>query len=313
MEPNKATSTIRRVAVFGASGNFGTPITAALSQDGCFDVTIITRVKSRSTFLPGLAVIRTAYTVEDLTKALEGQDAVVCAVAPSGVEHQVAMVDAAEAAGVKRFIVNDFGWGLRTQTHGLPEFRETIKRCNVGWDYAAKRAEANPSFTWTGITTGKPIDWALRKFPAMGFDVVKGTATIYDAGDEVFTGTMLEGIGQSVVGVLRHPDETANRFVKARSINTCQNELLQAFQKVTGRQWPVTHSTTEVMKMEGGARYKAGAGGWTLYIAVAQLLDPGKARNVVAPSREESDADLLGIVEETPESIAERVLKMRLN
>jgi hypothetical protein len=36
------------------------------------------------------------------------------------------------------------------------------------------------------------------------------------------------------------------------------------------------------------------------------------ARNVVAPSREESDADLLGIAEETPESIAERVMKFQL-
>lgn len=146
----------------------------------------------------------------------------------------------------------------------------------------------------------------------MGFDVVNGTAIIYDAGEEIFTGTTLEGIGQSVVGVLRHPNETANRFVNVRSINTCQNELLQAFQKVTGRQWPVRYATTESMKIEGRARYKAGAGGWTLYIAVAQLLDPGMARNVVAPSREESDADLLGVVEETPESIAERVLKLRL-
>lgn len=146
----------------------------------------------------------------------------------------------------------------------------------------------------------------------MGFDVRNSTAIIYDAGEEMFTGTTLEGIGQSVVGVLRHPDETANRFVNAMSIKTCQNELLQAFRKVTGKEWPVRHSTTEEMKVQGRARYQSGAGGWTLYIAVAQLLDPGMARNVVAPSREESDADLLGIVEETPESIAEKVLNFQL-
>jgi hypothetical protein len=152
---------------------------------------------------------------------------------------------------------------------------------------------------------------ALRKFPVMGFDAVNQTAIIYDSGEEMFTGTTLEGIGQSVIGVLSHPEETANRFVSVLSIKTCQNELLQAFQKVTGKKWPVQHSTTEAMHIEGRARYKAGTG-WTLYIAVAQLLDPGKARNVVAPSREESDANLLGILEETPETIAERVMKFQL-
>ena len=164
----------------------------------------------------------------------------------------------------------------------------------------------------TPTLTPTYLSQALRKFPAMGFDVKNSSATIYDAGDEMFTGTTLEGIGQSVVGVLRHPDQTANRFVNVRSINTCQNELLEAFERVTGRHWPVTHSTVEAMKAEGQARYKAGTGGWTLYIAVAQLLDPGMARNVVAPSREASDADLLGIAEETPVSTAERVLKLQL-
>lgn len=145
----------------------------------------------------------------------------------------------------------------------------------------------------------------------MGFDAVNHTAIIYDDGNEMFTGTTLDGIAQSVVSVLNNPDETANRFVKVRAIKTCQDELLQAFEKVTGKKWPVQHSTVEAMKIEGRARYKAGSS-WTLYIAVAQLLDPGMARNVVAPTREESDADLLGIAEETPESIAEKVLKFQL-
>ena len=91
------------------------------------------------------------------------------------------------------------------------------------------------------------------------------------------------------------------------SIKTCQNELLQAFQKVTGKEWPVEHSTVETLRTEGRARKDAGAS-WTLHLAVTQLLDPGKARNVVAPSWKESDSGLLGVAEETPESIAERVM-----
>lgn len=146
----------------------------------------------------------------------------------------------------------------------------------------------------------------------MGFDVMNCASTIYDDGTEIFTGTTLEGVGQSVVGVSRNPAETVNRFVNVRSINTCQNELLQAFRKVTGREWQVRHSTTETMKVEGRCRIEAGAGGWTLNIAVAQFLDPGMARNRVAGSREESDAGLLGIAEEIPESSARKVLMIRV-
>lgn len=139
-----------------ASGNFGTPITAALQRAG-FDITIITRTESSSTFPAGLPVIRTSYTLENLTTALTGQDAAICVVGPGGIGAQVTMIEAAEAAGVKRFIVDDFGWG--PDIRGLPEFRTIHAHRRTGWDLARAKAQANPNFTFTGITSGNPIDW----------------------------------------------------------------------------------------------------------------------------------------------------------
>lgn len=140
-----------------ASGNFGTPITAALRQAG-FDVTIITRAESTTAFPSGVPVLRAAtYTTEDLTPILTGQDAVVSVIGPAGLGSETAMIDAAEAAGVKRFIVNDFGWG--PNINGLPEFKEIHVRRRAGWEHAETRATAKPNFTWTGITSGNPIDW----------------------------------------------------------------------------------------------------------------------------------------------------------
>jgi uncharacterized protein YbjT (DUF2867 family) len=163
---------IQKVAIFGvsstliitiflltpspASGNFGAPITAALHRAG-FTITIITRTDSTSTFPPHIPVIRTTYTLEDLTSALAGQDAVVCVVGYPGVGKQITMVDAAEAAGVKRFIVNDFGWGPNFRR--MPEFSAIGAHRRAGWDHAKAKAERNPEFTWTGITSGNPIDW----------------------------------------------------------------------------------------------------------------------------------------------------------
>ncbi|KAL1847111.1 hypothetical protein Daus18300_014052 [Diaporthe australafricana] len=298
-------SSLRKVAIFGASGNFGAPTTEALIKAG-FDVTIITRVESTATFPDGIPVVRIEYTPQNFAKALIGQDAAVCVVGPAGVHHQTAMIDAAEAAGVRRFIVDDFGWG--PDPRGLPEFDGVHAKRKMQWDHAKKRAETNPDFTWTGITTGNPIDWAMKKFPLMGFNIKDHSATIYDNGEEYFTGTTLEGISRSVVGVLTYPEETKNRFVKVMSIKTCQNKLLQAFQRVTGEQWALQKSTTTELMASGRSKLANGSGGWVLDLVVAQLYDEGEARCVVAQRRSESDADLLGLPAEGEDQVVSKAL-----
>ncbi|KAK8102483.1 NAD(P)-binding protein [Apiospora sp. TS-2023a] len=310
-------SPISKVAVFGASGNFGTPITAALIKAG-FDVTIFTRpapaptpATARSDFPAeaGSVVEVADYgDVASLTEALAGHDAVVSVLGPGAIAYEVPLVDAAEAAGVQRFIVNDFGWGQNPRS--FPEMLEVGARRHVAWDHAKEKAAANPGFTWTGITIGNPIDWALRKFPRMGFNVAEGTAVIYDSGTEHFTGTTLEGIGQSVVGVLTHPAETANRFVKARSIKTCQKELLEGFQSETSgkHDWSITHEKAVDLLEGGRQKRQSGDRGWILDLLVTQLYEEGSARCVVAASREDSDAELLGIREETAREVAAKAL-----
>lgn len=151
---------------------------------------------------------------------------------------------------------------------------------------------------------------AIRKFPLMGFSISDHSATIYDNGEEEFTGTTMDGIAQSVVGVLTHPGETKNRFVKVLSINTCQNKLLQAFQHATGEQWVVQKSTTKELMASGRRKLADGSGGWVLDLVVAQLYDEGEARCVVAPRRSESDADLVGVAAETEDQIATKALRL---
>ncbi|KAM0355175.1 hypothetical protein ACHAPU_001039 [Fusarium lateritium] len=296
---------LKKVAIFGASGNFGAPITAALTQ-ASFDTTIITRNESTSTFPEGIPVIRTEYTLEALTMVLSGQDAVICVVGPAGIKFQATMIDAAEAAGVKRFIVDDFGFGPDFRSY--PEFEAVRAQRTVGIDRAKEHANANSAFTWTGIVSGNPIDWAMKRFPLMGFNIKNRSAIIYDGGKEHFTGTTLEGIGQSVVGVLQHAKETANRSVKVLSIKTCQNDLLEAFQNGTGSQWSVQESTTMELIETARRKIKEGKGGWNLELAIAQLYEDGKARCLVAPSWEESDSGLLELPKETPESLVSSVL-----
>lgn len=93
----------------------------------------------------------------------------VSVLGPGALAHEVPLVDAAEAAGVRRFVVNDFGWGQNPRS--FPEMREVGARRHVAWDRARAKAAANPAFTWTGITIGNPIDWvrAPDALPALLF------------------------------------------------------------------------------------------------------------------------------------------------
>lgn len=221
-------------------------------------------------------------------------------------------MEAAYAAGVKRFVVDDFGWG--PESDSLPEFDAVHASRTEGWnrarELAAGEGEAEAGFSWTGVTTGNPIDWALAKFPLMGFDARECSCTIYDEGDEAFTGTTLEGIGQAVLGVMLRPKETANRFVKVRSICTTQNELLAAFRTVTGREWSVQRSSTEALMVSGRGKLERGEAGWVLELVVAQLFDRGAGRCVVAATREESDAEGLGVREESAVDVVRKVMRI---
>ena len=166
---------------------------------------------------------------------------------------------------------------------------------------------------------------ALAKIPLMGFDPNSYTATIYDSGTEHFTGTTLQGIGQAVVGVFQHLDETRNRFVRVLSIKTCQNELLGAFQNVTGgtgtqdnnnnntssprkQHWEVQKATIAELLRGAREKHHQGKPGWILPLVVSQLFEEGQARSLVAPSREQSDSELLGVKAESARDVAEKVV-----
>jgi len=149
---------------------------------------------------------------------------------------------------------------------------------------------------------------ALAKFPLMGFDIARRSAIIYDSGTEQFTGTTLEGIGQAVLGVMRQPAETANRFVSVQSIRTCQQDLLRAFQDATGGEWETERSTVRELLEGGRAKHQAGDRGWVLPLVVAQLFDPGEGRGTVGESRQATQSDLLGVVEESPRAVVHKAL-----
>ncbi|KAF8208507.1 hypothetical protein K438DRAFT_1904262 [Mycena galopus ATCC 62051] len=296
---------LQNVAVFGAGGTLGTHVIEALRRSD-FTITIVSRPASKSTFPADLRVVKAEYILLSLTEALQGQDAVVSVVGTMAKLDQMTLVDAAVAAGVKRFIPSNFANAPDMQ--GLPALMK-VREVNASVErYADGKRGAHPGFSWTSICNGVFIDLALKKFsPIFGFDIPARTAKIYDSGNEAFTASTMADIARAVAGTLEHSEETANKHVLIRSVRTTQNEILAALEAETKEKWTVNHVNSAEIKAEGEAMLAAGNGrGYGVLVAV-QLFEDGAGRSIVV-SKEEAANGLVGVEEKDISTIVRDVL-----
>jgi hypothetical protein len=72
-------------------------------------------------------------------------------------------------------------------------------------------------------------------------------ATIWDSGDAPFSATNVNTIGLALVNLLGPSalNETANKYVYVASHTVSHNQLLKAFEKVTGASWSVKKENTK--------------------------------------------------------------------
>lgn len=133
----------------------GRPILEELVAAG-FNVTALTRASSTSTFPEGVTVKKVDFESSDsLEEAFAGQDAVVSAIATVAVGGQRPIIDAALAAGVKRYIPSEFGVNTRL-TPGTTIGKILAGKVGVV-DYL--KTKESPDFSWTGVSTGMFFDW----------------------------------------------------------------------------------------------------------------------------------------------------------
>ncbi|ETI27914.1 hypothetical protein G647_00363 [Cladophialophora carrionii CBS 160.54] len=233
-----------KVALAGATGNIGVPTLKALLAAN-HDVVVLTRKGSNSASkLPqasNLTIKEVDYkSVDELTSALQGVKVVVSTLASASIGEQNPLIDAAVAAGVERFLPSEFGSDtVNPVTSKMPVFKYKVET----QEYLKEKAAQNPSFSYTLVITGPFFDWGLEH----GFILnPKGhSGTLWNGGDVNFSTTTLASIGQAVVGVVAHLDETKNRAVYVHDAVTTQNKLIAYAKEKDGKEWDTTVKSTK--------------------------------------------------------------------
>lgn len=256
---------IKKVCLIGANGTVGSVITKELVKAGCFDVSVLRRSNSSSPSPAGVTEIpiSPALGLEELTKSLAGQDAVVAAFPLKDVSEHLRLAEAAFNAGVLRYIPADYGScdaASPQAQHHLKLYRDKTA-VRVKCEELADKAAADPTgaspFTWTSIICGHFFDYGLRS-GLLHFDIDTERAQILDAGDIKASASTLRRVGESVVRVLQRQEATRNRAVYVQSFCPTQLEILASLERATGNKWHTQHLDSNAFLERETKRLAAG-------------------------------------------------------
>ncbi|GJC82004.1 hypothetical protein ColLi_04842 [Colletotrichum liriopes] len=284
--------TIKNVALAGAGGNLGPSVLKGLMESNKFNITILTRKAGSQKFPSGVTVKEVDYeSLDSLTQALKGQDALINSTNSFDPKVATRVVDAAVAAGVYRYIPPDFGLDPeRAHVPSLPVFG--IKTLTHQY-MKQKAAENDGKFTWTIITNGPFLDWGIRS-SFMGVDVKNKKLSLFNDGENVIPYTMLADVGKAIVGTLLHPDETANRIAYIHSTVKSQKQMGALAQEAVSGPWETT--TVDVDAIYANCMESIKKGIMTPDVMYPQLLYASSKKEFAQPWGK-SDNALLGIKE----------------
>jgi len=234
---------IKKVAVAGGSGELGSVVLKELLESNLFEITVLTRQTSHS-FPASVKVATVDYSsVESLTEALQGQDALVSTLGTAVVSTQKLLIDAAVRAEVKRIIPSEFGCNLHNaKTKALPCFAAKVEI----EQYLNELAEKGLT-SYTLVFCGPFLDWGLRN--GLFFDFKNRKATVYDGGNQLISTSKLNTIGKAVRRILTHPRETSDRAVWIKDMDITLNQLLRLAQALNpNEKWEIAQASSSELE-----------------------------------------------------------------
>ncbi|RPA87658.1 NAD(P)-binding protein [Ascobolus immersus RN42] len=256
-------SSIKNVTIIGSNSVLTKPTITALLSAG-FNVSILSRAETTvdpSTFPSSVTLLSADYSsLESLTSALQGTDAIVSYVGgagTNGLASQNKIIDAAVAAGVKRFLPSEFGANsenkkavaLKIFASKLPVQEHIIKAHNEsGLEY---------DLVIPGLFFETALIHDFDFVRLVGISIPTKTADFLDGGNIPISLSTYDFIASAVVAILQRP--ASNGFVRVFNIQKTTRELLALVQEFTGREgWTITESKSEEVLEEADVLFDKG-------------------------------------------------------
>ncbi|QIW98656.1 hypothetical protein AMS68_004174 [Peltaster fructicola] len=285
----------------GATGALGAAVMSELVKAG-FQITALTRDASTAKVPAGVKAVTVNYDdLSSIRAALKGQDAIVSTLGSQGLNQQELLVQAAIAEGVQRIIPSEFGSDHTTsEARALPVYKDKIEI----EEYLAEKTNGTAS-TYTIVTNNAFFDWGID----YGFivDAKKKTAKLFDGGDVPFTTTPLYLVGQAVAGVLKKPEETANREVKIHGTTITINSLLKMVQEHTGADgWKLEQWDTAERSNQAYASLKADPSNFHAW-GIPMIFRAAFGEGMLVDFSQKNDNALVGIKALTDDEVRQIV------
>jgi hypothetical protein len=225
-----------------------------------------------------------------LTAALRGADALVSTVGSAAVGSQTILIDAAIAAGVKRFIPSEYGsCSTNPKLKDVPIYTPmfTVRQ-------HLKDNEKTGNLSWTVLACGAFLEFLLGRPLLLDFGNHK--ATLYDEGDNRISSTSLPNVGKAIVGILKNFEATKNRIVHTSEVILTQNKLLRIAESLRPDiKWEISKVQTGAMLKEGLDGFSAGD--HSMPVIFKLLKSTAFAGDVYGGAYDETDNELLGVKE----------------
>ena len=204
---------------------------------------------------PGIIEHKKSYfSPASLESAFPGQNFVITTTAGGDSKQQISIIDAAIAAGVRRFIPHEFGHdtlseGVRKRILKSAERAKVLKYL--------RNMSKDGKLEWAGVATGYTLDTGLIS-GNLGLDIEWHSATIHGIDTETFAASSLQRVGEVVARVIAHWEEVKNQYTYAAGVLTSTNEILRSVERATRRAFTVGNYNTEECIKEGEARIQHG-------------------------------------------------------
>ncbi|KAF2115877.1 hypothetical protein BDV96DRAFT_545701 [Lophiotrema nucula] len=291
-------SEIKSVAIAGASGTLGPHVLKALI-DAKFQVKILTRSKKPGEFDAGVDVVEVDFTsVESLTAALKGIDAVVSTVAGMAIKTQTVLIDAATVAGVKRFIPSEYGSvTTNPKVEAFPLYENVFQIKH----HLQEKANSG-QLTWTVLACGAFLEFLFAAGAAGLLDFADRKATLFDEGDNRLSSTSLATAGKAIAGILKNSEATKNRVVKVSEVILTQNQLLKIAEGLRPEdKWEISKVAASAVLKEGLVEFSAGDFSFPVISKI--IKGTGFAGETYGSAYDETDNELLEVKELTEEDL----------